>query len=85
MSDQISNLPLNKYSNPTTQEIEVIETLFDKTEFDIKYAKFTTIICFLHILSILILEKYKIPNTKFILLSTLIMILSCYLSVTYII
>ena len=58
MSDLISNLPLNKYSNPTDDEIEIVENLFPEKKIDIFHIKLTIIICFIHIISILLNEGY---------------------------
>lgn len=85
MSDPISKLPLNKYSNPTNEEIEIIESLFDNNDFDFKQLKFVIIICFIHIISCLIQDKYKINNVKFLIFSTTSILLFSYVSYTYII
>ena len=74
MSDNIRDLPINKYSNPTPEEINILNSLFNTEEnkFDIHKIKVTIIITLLYIIFILFNKKNKYNLKLFISISSII-------------
>lgn len=85
MSDKIKDLPVDSYSTPSVDEIKIMNSIFIKESFDFKYTKLSIIVCFIYIISFLIFIKYKFNFKYYLFLSTFILYLSIYLSVTFII
>jgi len=85
MSDKIKDLPVDSYSTPSVDEIKIMNSIFTNESFDFKYIKLSIIICFIYIISFLIYIKYKFNFKYYIFLSTIILYLSIYLSVIFII
>lgn len=85
MSDKIKDLPYDPYSNPTTNEIEIMNSIFVQESFDFKYIKLSVIVCFLYIIFFLIQVKYTFNFKRYIFCTTILLYLFMYLSVTFII
>lgn len=86
MSDNIKDLPIDTYSNPTSKEITIMNNLFENNNtFDFKHIKLTIILCFIHIIFNLVQFKYKFKLQYFIIITTIILSLSIFLSINYII
>ena len=85
MSDRIKDLPVDPYYNPTIDEIKIIDSIFTKSKYNFNHTKLSIIICFIYIIFFLIFSKYKYPLTYYLPSTTLLLFISIYLSVIYII
>ena len=76
MSDSIKNLPIDEYSNPTKEEIQILDTLFPK-QTTVVQIKISILASLLYIVCFLINQKFK--SKIYVLLCSLFIFASLYL------
>ncbi len=83
MSDSIINLPTNEYSNPTKEEIQILDTLFPK-QTTIVELKISILASLLYIIFIFIHKKFN-KSSLLLPLTTIIMFACMYYIQLYVI
>ena len=84
MSDLIQTLPINEYSNPSKEEIQILDTLFPKQS-TIKQTKISIVASLLYIILFLITQKCKYKTYIILPLTSIIMCICIYVIQMYLI
>lgn len=86
MSDNIKNLPINEYSNPTLDEINVMNSLFNTSSqpLDLRQAKISIIITLLYIILFLTYRNNNFTLKSFISISSICFLICVYFTQQYI-
>ena len=84
MSDLIQTLPFNEYSNPSQEEIQILDTLFPKQS-TIKQTKIAILASLLHIILFLMTQQFKSKLYIMLLLTAIIMFACIYFIQMYVI
>ena len=84
MSDNISDLPINEYSNPTSEEIHIMNTLFTQQQsVNIYNIKVSILITLLYIILFLMHLNYKCKPKTFLCFSSIVFSILIYFVQVY--